>query len=238
LQFRRWPFRHNPGKSKMTAKANLRDDCAATWQSPESALLLCALRKRPGSRGSVVPIFQEQIQRGGPVTLTHPDAERFLMTIPEAVSLLIQAGSLANNRDIFVLDMGAPVMIQKLAEDLIELSGLSLNRDIRIEITGLKPGEKLSEVLIEAGSELHPTRIENINAISTRAFNVPAFANNIQALERSAWEGRSEEVYRHLAKLDIGYGSDLPSRPWPFSPIRAAAAAASSASGMLAPEPS
>ena len=192
-----------------------------------------------GSRGSVVPIFQEQIQRGGPVTLTHPDAERFLMTIPEAVSLLIQAGSLANNRDIFVLDMGAPVMIQKLAEDLIELSGLSLNRDIRIEITGLKPGEKLSEVLIEDGSVLHPTRIENINAISTRAFNVPAFVNNIQALERSAWEGHSEEVYRHLAKLEIGYGSQLQSRPWPFSPSRvAAAAAASSGSSRLAPEPS
>jgi FlaA1/EpsC-like NDP-sugar epimerase len=191
-----------------------------------------------GSRGSVVPIFQEQIQRGGPVTLTHPDAQRFLMTIPEAVSLLIQAGSLANNRDIFVLDMGAPVMIQKLAEDLIELSGLSLNRDIRIEITGLKPGEKVSEVLIEASSELHPTRIEKINAISTRVFNVPAFVNDIRALERSAWEGRSEEVYRHLAKLDIGYGSQLPSRPWPFSPRRVAAAAASSASSMLSPEPS
>jgi hypothetical protein len=92
--------------------------------------------------------------------------------------------------------------------------------------------------LIEARSELHPTRIKKINAISPRFFNVPAFVNNIRALELSAWEGRSEEVYRHLAKLDIGYGSDLPSRPWPFSPIRAAAAAASSASGMLAPEPS
>ena len=83
----------------------------------------------------MIPIFQEQIERGGPLTLTHRDAQRFLMTVPEAVSLLLQAGTLANNRDIFVLDMGPPVLIYKLAEDLIELSGLRPNRDVRIEIT-------------------------------------------------------------------------------------------------------
>jgi FlaA1/EpsC-like NDP-sugar epimerase len=94
--------------------------------------------------GAVVPVFEEQIRRGGPITLTHPEAQRFLMTIPEAVGLLLQAGTLANNRDIVVLDMGQPVFIQTLAHDLIELSGLSPHHDVRIEITELKSGEKLS----------------------------------------------------------------------------------------------
>lgn len=98
----------------------------------------------------------------GPVTVTHPDAQRFLLTIPEAVCLLIQAGTLANNHDIFVLDMGQPVMIHKLAEDLIELSGRSPNRDIRIEITGLKQGEKLAELLMDISGELRPTEYDKI----------------------------------------------------------------------------
>ncbi len=205
--------------------------------SSRQKALFCCVRfgNVLGSRGSVVPIFQEQILRGGPVTVTHPEAQRFLMTIPEAVSLLIQAGALANNRDIFVLDMGAPVMIHKLAKDLIELSGLSPNHDIRIEITGLKQGEKLSEVLIEASSELHPTHVEKIKAISTRAFDVVAFGNHVRALERSAWEGHSEEVYLELAKLNIGYASQIPTRPRPFS---TRIVAAPEVSGSLAAEPS
>jgi FlaA1/EpsC-like NDP-sugar epimerase len=184
--------------------------------------LFCCVRfgNVRGSRGSVVPIFQEQIQRGGPVTLTHQDAQRFLMTIPEAVSLLMQAGTLANDRDIFVLDMGAPVMIHKLATDLIELSGLSPRRDIRIEITGLKQGEKLTEVLIDSGRELCPTHIEKIKAITTASFDIVAFQNRARALERSAWDGDTEEVYAHLRKLNIGYNREVPGRPWPALPSR------------------
>jgi len=175
-----------------------------------------------GSRGSVVAIFQEQIQRGGPVTLTHQDAQRFLITIPEAVSLVIQAGTLANNRDIFVLEMGPPVMIQKLAKDLIELSGLSPNRDIRIEIIGLKQGEKLTEVLMDDRSELRPTHLEKIKAITTATFDFAAFVNRVRVLERSAWEGDAEEVYRQLADLNIGYKGEVPMRPWPVPPNRVA----------------
>ena len=173
-----------------------------------------------GSRGSVVPIFQEQIQRGGPVTVTHQNAQRFLMTIPEAVCLLIQAGTLAESRDIFVLDMGTPVMIHKLAEDLIELSGLSPNRDIRIEITGLKRGEKLSEVLMDHTSELRATPVEKIKGITTRPFDVAAFSHRLRVLERAAWAGDAEEVYRVLAALNIGYASQVPMRAWPLSPAR------------------
>ncbi len=178
-----------------------------------------------GSRGSVVPIFQQQILRGGPVTVTHPEAQRFLMTIPEAVCLLIQAGTLAHARDIFVLDMGEPVLIKKLAQDLIELSGLSPNRDVRIEITGMKSGEKLSEVLVDDNRErLRPTCLHKIQSITPQPFDATEFAHRLRTLERSAWQGDAEEVYRNLAALNMGFVYQGTQRAWPGSLRRPAAA--------------
>jgi len=115
-----------------------------------------------GSRGSVIQLFQQQIRQGGPVTVTHPNMVRYFMTIPEAVQLVIQAGALTRGGEVFVLDMGKPVKIVELARDLIRLSGLTPDEDIKILYTGVRPGEKLYEEILTNEEGISATRHNRI----------------------------------------------------------------------------
>ncbi|MEA3244971.1 MAG: nucleoside-diphosphate sugar epimerase/dehydratase [Gemmatimonadota bacterium] len=138
-----------------------------------------------GSRGSVVPTFLRQIEDGGPVTVTHPEMRRFFMTIPEAVQLVLQAGTLGKGGELFILDMGDQVKIVDLARDLIRLSGLEEGRDIAIEYTGIRPGEKLYEEVLFGDEDVRPTEHAKIVRAITHEPH-PAFISQVDALVRFA----------------------------------------------------
>lgn len=124
-----------------------------------------------GSNGSVVPLFEKQISAGGPITVTHPEVTRYFMTIPEAVMLVLQAGAIGKGGELFLLDMGDPVKIVDLAENMIRLAGLVPARDIKIEFIGLRPGEKLYEQLLIAGENVIDTAYDKIK-ICNHAMNI------------------------------------------------------------------
>ena len=154
-----------------------------------------------GSNGSVVPRFKEQIAKGGPVTVTHPDIIRYFMTIPEAASLVLQAGTYAKGGEIFVLDMGAPVKIDTLARNLIRLSGLTPDVDIKIEYTGLRAGEKLYEekLMSEEGMRTTPNHLIHIG--SPIPFETDDFLSQLQALMSMAYDGEDEKIRARVAEV-------------------------------------
>ena len=160
-----------------------------------------------GSRGSVVPLFQKQIARGGPVTVTHPDVERYFMSIAEAVSLIIQAGSIGAKGEIFVLDMGKMVKISDLATDLIRLSGFK-DGDIEIKYTGLRPGEKLYEEIMIDKERDKVTQFEKIFVAPPEKYLNGDLEKRLEDLVAVAEKGQDVEIIRHFQEMGIGYQGD------------------------------
>jgi FlaA1/EpsC-like NDP-sugar epimerase len=157
-----------------------------------------------GSNGSVVPIFREQIARGGPVTVTHPEVTRYFMTIPEAVQLILQAAGTGHGGEVFVLEMGQAVRIADLARQMIRLSGFEPDDDIEIVFTGLSPGEKLHEELVSDGEEVVPTHHDRI-----RVLRVPDRLSHpdgwLPTLEACVETGRVPDAVALLCRLVPSY---------------------------------
>ncbi len=175
-----------------------------------------------GSSGSVVPIFKEQIARGGPVTVTHPEMTRYFMTIPEASQLVLQAGAMGQGGEIFLLDMGEPVKIVQLAMDLITLSGLRPNEDIEIQFSGIRPGEKLFEELSITGEDVARTAHPKIGIIKKRPEDFEHVCAGIRTLASRMNAAAAEELRGLLQSIVPEYTPSVPDLPKPkHAPVAA-----------------
>lgn len=154
-----------------------------------------------GSNGSVVPFFRDQIAKGGPVTVTHPDMRRYFMTIPEACQLVLEAGAMAKGGEIFVLDMGQPVLISDLAKDMIRLSGFEPDKDIKIIYTGLRPGEKLFEEISLADEDVDHTTNKKIMIMKPMPFDDFKLAATIKDLEAAVRDEDISHMFGLVKKL-------------------------------------
>ena len=180
--------------------------------SASSSTAFCCVRfgNVVGSRGSALPEFVRQIDAGGPVTVTHPDVERYFMTIPEAVSLVISAGTFAGGGELYMLDMGEPIRIDNLVKRMIRLRGLRPGKDIDIQYTGLRPGEKLSEELIFVGEESSPTTNPAVFALrDERAIGLRELNESVGRLAAVARRGDSAMVSEMLSNLATSRPADL-----------------------------
>lgn len=192
----------NPANVMGATKRVAEEICMARNGSSSTKFISVRFGNVLGSRGSVVPIFIEQINNGGPVTVTDPEMKRYFMTIPEAVLLTMQAGSMGDGGEVFVLDMGEPVKIMDMAKDLIRLHNLEPEKDIQIEITGLRPGEKLFEELLNAEEGVLNTEHEEIfKAICSRKIDEDELETKISDLLTHLGEGSTEILRDHLKAL-------------------------------------
>jgi len=161
-----------------------------------------------GSIGSVVPLFKKQIEKGGPVTVTHPDVTRYFMTIPEACQLILQAGAMGSGGEIFLLDMGTSIKIDDMARDLIRLSGFEPDVDIEIKYIGLRPGEKLYEELIIEGEDVVPTSHEKIMVLRGVECNLQLLNGKIDELAKMAEDQEAEKIKAKLQEIVPEYRPD------------------------------
>ncbi|HRR42842.1 MAG TPA: polysaccharide biosynthesis protein, partial [Syntrophales bacterium] len=154
-----------------------------------------------GSSGSVIPLFQKQLARGGPLTVTHPEVTRYFMSIPEAAQLILQAGTMGEGGEIFILDMGKPIKIVELARDLIRLHGLEPDRDIVIEFIGLRPGEKLYEELITEGEGIVATAHKKIMVLRGTSVKWAALMQSIEQLSHVSRLNDSDAIRKKLCDI-------------------------------------
>jgi FlaA1/EpsC-like NDP-sugar epimerase len=173
-------------------------------QNPKTEFVAVRFGNVLGSNGSVIPRFREQIEKGGPVTVTHPDIIRYFMTIPEAVSLVLQAGTYAKGGEIFVLDMGTPIKIDTLARNMIRLSGFRPDIDISIKYTGLRPGEKLYEEKLMSEEGMRKTPNQLIYIGSPIPFDIEQFLKQLRRLMDAAYNER-EDLCELVARVVTTY---------------------------------
>ncbi|MCK4809741.1 MAG: polysaccharide biosynthesis protein [Candidatus Omnitrophica bacterium] len=162
-----------------------------------------------GSEGSVIPTFKKQIEKRGPITITHPEIKRYFMTIPEAAGLVLEAGFMGEGREIFILEMGRQIKIIDLAHDLIRLSGLEPNKDIEILFTGLRPGEKMHEALVEVDEKLKKTSHEKILVVEASRKNGRGILEDIKILEKIVNIGDMNILLKKLKQIVPMYTPSL-----------------------------
>jgi FlaA1/EpsC-like NDP-sugar epimerase len=158
-----------------------------------------------GSAGSVIPIFKKQIEKGGPITVTHPEVTRYFMTIAEACQLVLQAASMGKGGEIFILDMGTPIRIEDMARDLIRLHGLEPDIDIQIKYIGLRPGEKIHEELIREGEGVIKTPHEKILVLKGHELDLDFLNRKIRDLVRIAYEQDAEGIKKIISEIVPDY---------------------------------
>jgi FlaA1/EpsC-like NDP-sugar epimerase len=191
------------GSSKRIAEMIVQ--CQSGHPDQETQFMIVRFGNVVGSVGSVVPLFKKQIERGGPVTVTHPEVTRFFMTIPEACQLILQAGAMGKGGEIFILDMGTPIKIADMARDLIRLSGFEPDVDIAIEYIGLRPGEKLYEELITEGEGIIPTSHKNILVLHGNSCDFQTLDRQIALLETMARVQDAEGIRNSLQTIVPDY---------------------------------